>query len=94
MKFIIGQPGGPSGPFYSVVAQNGELVAMQIVSKYWAEVIRRSGEAISGDAKFQEQARRRLYAIIERDYPNEYKPIDTGAYDYVIRAVIEAILHE
>ena len=29
-KWIIGEPGGPSGPFYSVVTQSGFLIAKQI----------------------------------------------------------------
>lgn len=32
-KWIVGQPGGPSGPFYSVVTQRGRMVAMQIPDK-------------------------------------------------------------
>lgn len=32
-----------------------------------------------------------LYDIIERDFPNNYKPITAGSYGYVVRAVMEAI---
>lgn len=39
MKYNIGLPGGPSGPFYSVVAETGEVIAMQVTSKENAERI-------------------------------------------------------
>lgn len=29
-RWIIGQPGGITGPFYSVVRQDGRIIAMQI----------------------------------------------------------------
>jgi cell division protein FtsB len=29
-QWIVGQPGGPSGPFYSVVSSTGRVIAMQI----------------------------------------------------------------
>jgi hypothetical protein len=29
-EWIVGQPGGPSGPFYSVVASSGKVIALQI----------------------------------------------------------------
>ncbi len=32
-KRIIGEPGGPSGPFYSVVSDTGRIVALQIPDK-------------------------------------------------------------
>lgn len=94
MKFIIGEPGGPSGPFYSVVSQTGEVVAMQITREYFAKIIQRAMQAESGDDDFLEQLVERFYVIVERDFPNNYKPIDSGSYNYVIRAVCEAIFHE
>lgn len=30
IKRIIGEPGGPSGPFYSVIEESGRIVALQI----------------------------------------------------------------
>lgn len=33
LKRIIGEPGGPSGPFYSVIEESGRIVALQIPSK-------------------------------------------------------------
>lgn len=37
--YIIGQPGGPSGPFYSIVNQQGRVIAMQIPSEEDARAI-------------------------------------------------------
>jgi len=30
-KWIVGQPGGPAGPFYSVVSSSGRVIAMQVI---------------------------------------------------------------
>lgn len=38
-EYIIGQPGGPSGPFWSVIGSDGEVVAMQIMSEEYARRI-------------------------------------------------------
>jgi hypothetical protein len=48
-KWIIGKPGGPSGPFWSVVSQSGEVIAMQITEDKWAEMLATSGNAFKGD---------------------------------------------
>lgn len=37
--WIVGKPNGPSGPFYSVVSDRGEVVAMQIPSQAHVERI-------------------------------------------------------
>ena len=37
--YIIGKPGGPSGPFWSIVSQQGTMVAMQITSEANAKAI-------------------------------------------------------
>lgn len=39
MKWIVGDKGGPAGPFYSVVRQDGRIIAMQIPDKVVAEQI-------------------------------------------------------
>lgn len=31
--YIIGQPGGPAGPFWSLINQQGNVIAMQITSE-------------------------------------------------------------
>jgi hypothetical protein len=38
-KWNIGLPGGPAGPFYSIVSQDGMIIAMQIPDKATAELI-------------------------------------------------------
>lgn len=38
---IVGEPGGPAGPFYSVVSQSGRVIAMQIIERKDAEEIAR-----------------------------------------------------
>lgn len=38
-KWIVGQPGGPSGPFYSVVSSSGRVIAMQIPDEKYALLI-------------------------------------------------------
>lgn len=38
-RWVIGEPGGPSGPFYSVVTQTGQMVAMQVTDKWFAYLI-------------------------------------------------------
>jgi len=43
-KWIVGQPGGMNGPFYSVIKPNGNIVAMQIPDREMAELIARIPE--------------------------------------------------
>jgi hypothetical protein len=38
-KWIVGLPGGPAGPFYSVVSQQGRVIAMQIIDEGMAYTI-------------------------------------------------------
>lgn len=38
-KWIVGEPGGPSGPFYSVIKSSGIVIALQIPQKETAELI-------------------------------------------------------
>ena len=38
-KWIVGQPGGPAGLFYSVVSQSGRVIAMQIPDEGMARLI-------------------------------------------------------
>ena len=38
-KRIVGEKGGPSGPFHSVVSDKGRVVAMQIIERNDAEMI-------------------------------------------------------
>ncbi len=45
-KRVIGEPGGPSGTFYSVVTESGRVVALQIPNKADAIEIRQLPELI------------------------------------------------
>jgi hypothetical protein len=38
-KWIVGRPGGPSGPFYSIVSSSGRVIAMQIADEQTATYI-------------------------------------------------------
>ena len=37
--YTIGEPGGPSGPFYSIVRDDGRIIALQVASEEIAERI-------------------------------------------------------
>ena len=91
-KWIIGQPGGPAGPFYSVVSQTGEAIALQIVSEKRAKEIVRLGAIIDCDLKTIEKFRDYFIKALLRDGCKS-GVVDEGAEDYVIRTVIETILH-
>lgn len=41
VEWIVGQPGGPSGPFYSIVATSGQVIALQVPDKEVAARIAR-----------------------------------------------------
>lgn len=38
-KWIVGEPGGPGGPFYSVVSQQGHMIAMMVPDQGMAHLI-------------------------------------------------------
>ena len=46
-KRIVGEPGGPSGPFFSVVCSTGRVVAMQIIEREDADLIANIPEILS-----------------------------------------------
>lgn len=46
LRFNVGQPGGPQGPFWSIVASNGNVVALQITTEAYA---RRIAELLTKD---------------------------------------------
>lgn len=37
--WVVGEPGGPAGPFYSVVSEHGRVIAMQVPEKATAILI-------------------------------------------------------
>lgn len=93
-RWNIGLPGGPAGPFYSVVKQNGNVIAMQIPDKEKAQLIAKLGEILDRDFGVVRETRNRLSDILERDFPNGNYPIVNGGLDYTIKAVIEALFWE
>jgi hypothetical protein len=89
-KWIISQPGGPSGPFWGVVSQFGEVVAMQITEDKWAKLLIKSGNAYRGDFDTIHKAGKRLKEAAKRDIKLK-SIIDEGSEDYIVRAVVEAL---
>lgn len=45
LKYLVGQPGGPSGPFWSVIRSDGQVIAMMIPSEENARMIASMFEA-------------------------------------------------
>jgi RNA processing factor Prp31 len=92
-KWIVGEPGGPAGPFWSVVSQSGRVIAMQIIEEKDARLIASLGAILACDFNTIKAKAERLRDIESRDF-DEYRPIVRGEEDYVIRAVIEALFGE
>jgi hypothetical protein len=65
-KWIVGQPGGPAGPFWSVVASSGRIIAMQIIDKNLAIRIANIPERDDDTAALIELAEELI------GYPSEY----------------------
>jgi hypothetical protein len=86
----IGEPGGPSGPFYSVITSQGTVVAMQITEQKYAQLLQWAGNAFEGDTDTVQEAAKRLRKIFERDAMNEYTD-DIGLEVYLVGAVVEAL---
>jgi len=91
-KWIVGEPGGPAGPFWSVVTSSGRAVALQVITKKDAELIAFVGNAINGYFENIRQVSEQLRSICERDFADmSHLPIKSGSFDYVTRSVFEAI---
>ena len=93
-KWIVGLPGGPAGPFYSVVSQTGEIIVLQAGSKERANLIAKLGAILDCNFYTVHEAGIRLREIMTRDFPDsapDERPIDEGSEDYIIRSVIEAL---
>lgn len=41
VEWIVGQPGGPSGPFYNIVSSSGKVIALQVPDREVAARIAR-----------------------------------------------------
>lgn len=48
-KWILSPPGGPAGPFWGIVTQSGKVIALQILERKHAEVLRIVGNVVQGD---------------------------------------------
>jgi hypothetical protein len=90
MTYNIGLPGGMNGPFYSIIKSNGNIVAMQITEKKYAEMIKTMGDAMEGDFDTTHAAGKRLSKILKRDKVK----VPTGSEDYLIQAVMEALFND
>lgn len=87
MKWNIGEPGGPSGPFYSIVSDTGRIIALQISDREMAEKISKLGPIIDYDFDTIQAASKRLRILFEDD---KFKVAD-GVNNYIIRQVIHAL---
>lgn len=90
MKWTVGQPGGPNGPFYSIVTEKGGIVALQIPDKETAELIAKFGPILGQEFDAVHAAGRKLREIIDREGAGS--AVEVGSEDYVIRAAIVALL--
>jgi len=61
-KWVVGEPGGPAGPFWSVVSSTGRVIAMQIPEKEVAERIAKLPELEAIARVLQERLEPRLYS--------------------------------
>jgi len=48
-KWILSPPGGPAGPFWGIVTQSGKVIALQVVEREHAEILRIIGNVLIGD---------------------------------------------
>lgn len=87
-KCILSPPGGPAGPFWGVVKQRGRVVAMQIMMREDAEILRAVKNLMAGDFDTNRDVGRQLIKILGRDF----ELYDAGSEDYLVQAVSEAIL--
>ena len=87
MKWTIGLPGGMNGPFQSVVAANGNVLAMRVPSKETAELIASLGDILDYDFDTVNHAGKTLRKIINNDGAD----IPDGVNDYLVRSVIMAL---
>lgn len=71
-KWIVGQPGGPAGPFWSIVSSTGRVIAMQIPDEKDAQLIQREHavyNAVMAEAKSRESRARWLELILDEVDP-------------------------
>jgi len=90
-KWILSPPGGPAGIFWGIVTQSGKVIALQIVEREHAEILRLIGNLLEGDFDTNRDVGRKLRIILERDLPSRFSALDVGSEDYLARAVVEAL---
>lgn len=57
-KWIIGKPGGPAGPFYSIINQAGRIIALQVPDKMTAEeIVKTKARLEAAEREYQEGKR-------------------------------------
>lgn len=87
-KWILSPPGGPAGPFWGIVTQSGKVIALQIVEREHAEILRIAGNLLAGDFGTNRDVGERLVEVLGRDF----ELYDPGSEGYLVRAVAEALL--
>lgn len=96
-KWMPIPPGGPSGPFWGVCAQSGLIIALRMGDEKWTNFLVQAGNAAQCDFDIVHEAGIKLKGILARDFPRkppDKMPVDEGAEDYTIRAVMEALFGE
>ena len=86
-KWLISEPGGPAGPFWGIVTQSGRVIALQIVERQHAEILRIMGNIMARDEDTIKDLCSHLPSIFEETMSSE-----TLAEGYFINVVMEAIL--
>ena len=88
MKWNVGLPGGMNGPFYSVVASNGKVIAMQIPELETAELIASLGDILDCDFDVIGNAGQAFMNEVKND---GVKDIPPGIDHYILRTAVYAL---
>ena len=88
-RWNIGLPGGPSGPFYSIVSESGRVIAMQIPSKEVAEHIIDQRERI----RLLERAQELLCDVINQACQEEFDDQGSIISDLALSSYEDAIAY-
>lgn len=87
LKYVIGQPGGPAGPFWSVVRSDGRVIAMWIPDE---ETARRIVDAMSQPATVNAELLAAAEAFVRMlDDEQGFDPYRADELERVLRAAIE-----
>jgi len=95
--WMIGEPGGTAGPFYSVVTQRGTIVAMQIPERKRAEDIASIPEMQARIEELEAQAvllQRNHDSAIVRDLKHHIEDGHHGPLTMVPTGTLEMIIDE